>query len=297
MGSVGEKTNLTGTLPKISIVIPVFNGEKYLDECIKSALNQTYSNIEVIAVDDGSTDNSLKILKKYSDRIKIIQKQNGGISSALNIGIKQMSGEWFKWLSQDDVLYSNTIDELVKIGNNLENKKQWIIVSNYHIIDSKGDILEEFMQSMPRSKTNFDFNVVLLHHYIGNVNASLIHKSAFEDFGLFDESSDILPDYELWLRYCLLYNVKIKLVPKYLLKYRKHKESFTESTSEKQWNYLNQRVKKYVLDKLDSSDRIKYELALKKYNRKFKVKKIILLCLNHLLPKSFVKKMLDGYKK
>ena len=134
----------------------------------------------------------------------------------------------------------------------------------YHIIDSEGKIIEEFEQSIPSHKTNFDFNVSLLHHYIGNVNTSLIHKSAFEDFGLFDESKDILPDYELWLRYSLLYNVKIILIPKFLLKYRKHKESFTESTSKKQWNYLNQLVKKYVFDKLDSSNRRKYESALKK---------------------------------
>ena len=72
---MGEYTNLTEKLPKVSIVIPIFNGEKYLDECIKSALNQIYSNIEIIAVDDGSTDNSLKILKKYSDKIKIIQNK------------------------------------------------------------------------------------------------------------------------------------------------------------------------------------------------------------------------------
>ena len=120
---MGDNTNMTEKLPKVSIVIPIFNGEKYLDECIKSALNQIYSNIEIIAVDDGSTDNSLKILKKYSNRIKIIQKQNGGTASALNLGIKQMSGEWFKWLSQDDILYPNAIDELIKIGNSLENKK------------------------------------------------------------------------------------------------------------------------------------------------------------------------------
>jgi len=283
-------------MQKVSIIIPVFNGEKYLDECIKSALNQTYSNIEIIVVDDGSIDKSLKIIKKYSDRIKIIKKQNGGTASALNAGINQMSGEWFKWFSQDDVLYPNSIEELIRFGESIENKKNWILVSNYHIIDSKGSIIEEFEQSMPQCRKNFDFNVVLLHHFIGNANTSFIHKSAFENFGLFDESKEILPDYELWLRFCLLYNVKIKLIPKFLLKYRKHEGSFTESTSKKRWKYMNHHVKKYVLNKLDLSNRKKYELALQKYNRKFKIKKIILLCLNYILPKKLTNKMLQTYK-
>jgi len=63
-------------LNKVSIIIPVYNTEKYVEECIKSALNQTYSNCEIIAVDDGSTDNSLKLLEKFSDKIKIIHKEN-----------------------------------------------------------------------------------------------------------------------------------------------------------------------------------------------------------------------------
>ena len=91
-------------MTKVSIVIPVYNTEKYLDDCIESALNQTYKEIEVIAVNDGSTDNSLEVLKKYADRIKIISKPNGGTSSALNVGIAAMAGEWFKILGADDVL-------------------------------------------------------------------------------------------------------------------------------------------------------------------------------------------------
>ena len=84
---------------KVSIIIPVFNSEKYLEECINSALNQTYQNIEIIAVNDGSTLKITKnILKKFSDKIIIISKENGGIASALNVGIKNAKGEWIKRL-------------------------------------------------------------------------------------------------------------------------------------------------------------------------------------------------------
>jgi len=89
---------------KVSIIIPVYNTEKYLHECINSALNQTYPEIEIIAVNDGSTDSSLNILKEYDKKIIIVDKKNGGTSSALNAGIRKMTGEWFKWISSDDYL-------------------------------------------------------------------------------------------------------------------------------------------------------------------------------------------------
>ena len=74
---------------KVSIVIPIYNGEKYLTSSLDSAVNQTYDNIEIIAINDGSSDNSLDILKEYEDKITILTKKNGGTGSALNTGIRK----------------------------------------------------------------------------------------------------------------------------------------------------------------------------------------------------------------
>ena len=109
----------------VSIVIPVYNAEKYLRECIESALNQSYKDIEIIAIDDGSEDNSLKILESFNHKIKIISKKNGGTATALNKGIKEMTGEWFKWLSADDVLYPNAVEELIKEAKKIKDKKKY----------------------------------------------------------------------------------------------------------------------------------------------------------------------------
>jgi len=129
---------------RVSIVIPVYNAKDYLIECIDSALNQTYSDIEVIAVNDGSTDNSLDILKKYKDRINIISKENGGTSSALNAGIKIMSGEWFKWLSADDVLNNNAIEILLNEIKKIKvDTKSSIFYSHYDFIDKYSNIIGE----------------------------------------------------------------------------------------------------------------------------------------------------------
>ena len=93
---------------KVSIVIPVYKNTKFLREAVHSALNQTYPNTEIIAVVEVSTDiKAQKIIEGYSDRIKIVRKKHGNQPSAWNAGIMAMTGEWFKWLSEDDVLYPN----------------------------------------------------------------------------------------------------------------------------------------------------------------------------------------------
>ena len=95
--------------PKVSIIIPVYNGEDYLEEAIKSALNQTYKNLEIIVVDDGSKDKTGKICEKYINKIKYLKKENGGVATALNLAIENMTGEYFSWLSHDNLYYKNKI--------------------------------------------------------------------------------------------------------------------------------------------------------------------------------------------
>lgn len=95
---------------KFSIIIPVYNVEKYLNECVESVLNQTYKNFEIILVDDGSTDSSPQICDSYAEkdiRIKVIHKENGGLSSARNAGIENMTGDYVLFLDSDDFWDNN----------------------------------------------------------------------------------------------------------------------------------------------------------------------------------------------
>ena len=103
---------MNNKVPKVSIVIPVFNGANYLTSAIESALEQTYEDKEIIVVDDGSVDDDAtkEIAKSYGDKIRYYLKENGGTSSALNFGIKNMNGEYFSWLSHDDVYYPKKIE-------------------------------------------------------------------------------------------------------------------------------------------------------------------------------------------
>ena len=100
---------------KISIIVPVYNVEKYLKECIESILSQTYKNIEIILIDDGSTDNSGKICDEYlkkDSRVKVIHKENGGLSDARNTGIEIASGKYIGFVDSDDYIAKDMYDFL-----------------------------------------------------------------------------------------------------------------------------------------------------------------------------------------
>jgi len=249
-------------LDKVSIVIPVYNGERYLEESINSALNQTYQNIEIIVVDDGSIDNSPKILEKYSDKLRIITKKNGGVASAMNAGIREMKGEWFKLLGADDILYPQCVEELMKEVKLLKDKKKSILYSNYYFIDSDGKIKREFIEKNFNKLGNFDFNVRLLHRFRGNMISSIIHREIINKYGLFDKNFNINPDYELWLRYCILHDCRLYLVPKILIKYRIHTEMLSVTIPHKKILMEADNVRKYILQKLDSKLRYQYEISL-----------------------------------
>ena len=126
---------------KISVIIPVYNVEKYLKECVDSVLNQTYKNIEVILVDDGSPDNCPRICDDYAnsdDRIKVLHKTNGGLSSARNVGLEIMDGDYFIFLDSDD--YWNDKEFLKKlISDNISNNPDIVVLGykKYYVEKSR----------------------------------------------------------------------------------------------------------------------------------------------------------------
>jgi glycosyltransferase involved in cell wall biosynthesis len=252
---------------KVSIVIPVYNAEKYLQECIDSCLKQTYQNIEIIGVDDGSTDNSGKILESYSEKIKIIKKENGGTPSALNAGIKIMNGEWFKWLSADDVLYENAIEVLVKEAESQgERAKSFIFYSSYDIIDENSNVIGEFIEPNYKNLNSLQRNTILLDHYIGNGSTSLIHRSIFDRYGVFDESIGFKEDYEFWLRCCLINDCRLYLIPHKLAKYRIHETQLTRTKVRKNLDQIKM-IRDSVLNKIQDPKREQYLAELKIYQR------------------------------
>ena len=127
---------------KISIIVPVYNVEKYLDECLKSILSQTYDNFEVILVNDGSTDESQKIIDdfvKKDVRIKSFYIENSGLSFARNLGISKSCGDFLFFLDSDDCNQNNTLEEMIKLQN---NSKESITVCNFNRFVNDYDFID-----------------------------------------------------------------------------------------------------------------------------------------------------------
>lgn len=118
---------------KVSIIVPVYNVEKYIDRCINSLINQTLKDIEIIMVNDGSPDNSVDIIKKYQkkdNRIKLYEKENGGQGSARNLGLKYAKGEYIAFLDSDDYVCDNMYETLYNKG--IEDELD-IVICNYYL--------------------------------------------------------------------------------------------------------------------------------------------------------------------
>ena len=125
--------------PLVSIIIPVYNASKYVEQSVYSAINQTYRNIEVIAVDDGSTDNSYELLKTIKDtRLKVFKQLNQGACVARNRGIQESTGEYVKFLDADDFLYQDAIERQVEQSSGLAKNEE--VFGDFDFVDNDGAV-------------------------------------------------------------------------------------------------------------------------------------------------------------
>ncbi len=118
-------------MPKISVIIPIYNAEKYLKECLNSIINQTYKNVEIICVNDGSTDSSLSIIKEYSSKyenIVVVNKKNSGVIDARIAGLKKATGDYIGWVDSDDFIDSTMYE---KMYNALSSNNADFATCNY----------------------------------------------------------------------------------------------------------------------------------------------------------------------
>jgi len=216
--------------PLVTIVIPVYNGSNYVREAIDSALNQTYDNLEIIVINDGSNDNgkTREIALSYGEKINYFEKENGGVSTALNFGIRKMSGEYFSWLSHDDAYLPNKIEKEVDylVDNNLLDKKV-ILYSDYYLIDSKSKVVNECKKNHIELMKKPEYSLLL-----GAVNGLtlLIPKQAFLDYGLFNVNLKCTQDYDLWYK---MFQTYVPIHLKETLVYSRYHPAQVSNTSPK----------------------------------------------------------------
>lgn len=198
--------------PLVSIVIPTYNCP-YIANAIESALAQSYLRKEIIVVNDGSTKHKEKI-KPYYDRIRYIEKKNGGIASALNTGIKLSRGQFFAWMCSDDLIDPHKVAKQISF---MQTKGAVASHTAFYRMDVKKKIIDQFLIKA------FTKNQLLAAMMKGNViNGAtvMLNKKVFDEVGFFNENLRCAQDYDMWCRILMKYHIHYLNAPLY--KYRIH---------------------------------------------------------------------------
>lgn len=143
-------------MPKVSIIMPLYNKEAYVSNSIESVLRQTYSDYELVVVDDGSTDSSAEIVQGYANhdsRILLVSIKNGGVSNARNVGLSQASGEWIQFLDADDQIDSEYLSEAI---DTLEENNPDILFSDFWMVDSHGVKIKHIASDLTGNRSQME---------------------------------------------------------------------------------------------------------------------------------------------
>lgn len=184
----------------VSIIIPTYNRFNYILDALKSVLNQTYKNIEVIIIDDGSKDNTKKIVEEYIKLNKLnnvyyFYKENGGVATARNFGIEKSSGELIAFLDSDDIWREEKISKQIEF---FKNPKVGLVHSHYSIMKESGEIITN--KSIKQSEFNgYMYQKMRLHNLVGT-STVVIRKECIDKVGFFEGEYSPAEDYDLWLR-------------------------------------------------------------------------------------------------
>jgi glycosyltransferase involved in cell wall biosynthesis len=218
-------SNNPDTYPLVSVILPVYNAEKLIQESLLSILNQTYTNIECIVIDDASTDNTLNIIKNIKDeRITLVEKPiNTGYTKSLNIGIEKATGKYIARMDADDFSYPERIAKQVSF---MEKCQEYIMCCTHFALYHNNYVIPS-PDSFERLKIELLFTNVICHPSIMMRSSSLkTHQLRYE------HAYEPSEDYKLWTR--LIEYGKIGIIPETLIKYRIHQEQVSSKRNEQQ---------------------------------------------------------------
>jgi glycosyltransferase involved in cell wall biosynthesis len=229
-------------MPRVSVIIPSYNHEKYVAEAIESVLAQTYQDFEIIVTDDASSDGTVDVIKQFKDsRIKLfIFEKNQGASIAANHCIENATGELISLLNSDDIHLPNKLEIQVDF---LDKHPDFGAVFSYPLfIDEESNLLTEnhFYSKVFEQVNRNRFEWLNYFFYHGNCLCHptiLIKKKCYEDIGLYDPRFAQLPDFDFWIRLCCKYEIHI--IPEALIKFR-IRDNAANVSGRKAENYIRQ---------------------------------------------------------
>ncbi len=217
-------------MPKVSVVIPSYNHAAYLEQTVQSVFAQSFTDYEVLVIDDGSSDRSMELLLSYQDRLTVLSKENGGPASAKNMGLRRAVGEYIAFLDSDDLWSPDKLELQVRY---LDDHRDVGLVFGDAVAFSeneRGDHVETGRLTGAGHRMSFSglFNV----NFIPSCTV-MVRSTCIDSVGMFEESRDLLggDDYELWLRIARRY--RLGYIPRILAKYRLHGRNFLGGDVEK----------------------------------------------------------------
>jgi glycosyltransferase involved in cell wall biosynthesis len=226
------KTNM-----KVSVIIPVYNSEKHIREALDSVLNQTYKNIEIIVVDDGSSDHTPEVIRTHYPMIRYMGQKNGGAAKARNLGIREASGEWIAFLDSDDIWLPTKVEQQVEY---FKNHPDVGFIFTDHI-----NFHENGLQEPPTQKREFllSGDPVMTIFKNGKVNTStvMMRREVIPKVGYFDETLRVAEDTDLWMRVAM--QCRIDVMDQPLAKRRSRPDSLS-SGAEALWRGVQGHIEK-----------------------------------------------------
>lgn len=242
---------MSHSVPEVSIIMPVYNGAEYIESTLMSALAQTFTDFELVIVDDGSTDNTSDIVKNISDpRIKYHYQPNQGAYAARNTAMEIAKAKYLAFLDADDLWIPEKLE--LQMKEMRKNPDVGIVYGWVEYIDEHNNFIGQKQYNI---KDNFYENM-LLANYIDNGSMPLIRKECFDTVGGFSPGI-WCEDWDMWIRIARFY--KMAIVPTYIMKYRIHTEGISKNYKKMEDSLF------YVLDREFSCSNLPENLKRKAY--------------------------------
>lgn len=218
--------------PRVSVVIPVYNRGKYIAETVGSVLAQTFKDIEVIAVDDGCTDNSRAVLESFGPAVQVLEhpnRSNRGQSASINLGMRAARGEFIAVLDSDDLWAPDKLERQLAYFD--AHPDVGLVYGNGWVVDGDGKRMYPFYQ--PDHREDSEPSRVLMDCYFLLPSNALVRTAAFRRAGWFDESFRAAQDHDMAIRIAEI--TRIAYINEFIFSYRRHGDSISFKNADRRW--------------------------------------------------------------
>jgi glycosyltransferase involved in cell wall biosynthesis len=241
-------------MPEVSVIIPAYNSANYLKDALDSVLGQTFKDFEVLVIDDGSTDETERLMRHYRSRVRYIQQRNCGVSMARNRGIEESRGRYLAFLDADDKWYPSKLERQIKA---LRGRRDYrVCYSAFAVVDSDLVLISAVHNQRQGSALE---DLLTRGNSVGTPSTVLCERSLFASAGNFDPALSQCADWEMWIR--LASHTDFLYLDEPLVMYRQHNNNMSRSAPLLERDSLMVLEKGYALPNLPQSLRARRRAA------------------------------------